>query len=430
MQLPGRAEEIARLRAAYTAVAGSAASAALIVSGPSGFGKTTLLRDLEAFAGTRALVLRATAHPFDRLFPLAIAQRLSPDLHERLERETRKRPVIVAIDDAHFADDESLRGIAASIGALAQRPLLAVIACDEEHGLPAIAASSTIVLRELDAPAALALAERHYPGAPRAVLETIVARAHGIPYDVIVLAEAAARRNAGDESDVASSSRAAIAKDVAALAMPDRTALQMLSLLPEPVDAALLESPVPDFPHLAHALTVGAIAETIPMKIPLRRRITGAIERRGLRDVRDRLALAEQLLASGDGAHARSTLLELALAAHREALPRIVDWASERHLAHGEPPDERFIEFYGNFFGALMELGTHARAEVVAAHALSEAQHRGISPLGELAAHLVQAQWTVDRRDAARASYERYSRAFEDQRDLQVLYDAAPWHAS
>jgi len=428
MQLAGREGEITQLRAAYTAVAGSAASATLIVSGPSGFGKTTLLRDLEAFAGAHALVLRATAHPFDRLFPSAIAQRLSPDLHECLERETRERPVIVAVDDAHFADDESLRAIATSVRELAQRPLLAVIACDEELGLPAIAASSTIVLRELDAPAALALAERHYPGAPRAVLETIVARANGIPYELIVLAEAAARRNAGEASDVALSSRAAIAKDVAALPTPDRTALQMLSLLPEPYDATLLESPVPDFPHLAHALTAGAIAETIPMKIPLRRRITGAIERRGLRDVRDRLALAEQLLASGDGPHARSALLELALAAQREGLPRVVDWASQRHLEHGEPPDERFIEFYGNFFAALIELHSHARAEAVAAHALSEAQHRGISPLGELAAHLVQAQWMVDRHDAARASYERYARAFEDPRDLQVLYDAAPWH--
>jgi hypothetical protein len=75
-----------------------------------------------------------------------------------------------------------------------------------------------------------------------------------------------------------------------------------------------------------------------------------------------------------------------------------------------------------------METGDHARAEAVAAHALSEAQHRGISPLGELAAHLVQAQWMVDRHDAARASYERYARAFDDPRDVQILNDAAPWH--
>ena len=428
MPLVGREAEITALRAAYAAAADAAASATVLVRGPSGFGKTALLRELEAFAGPRALILRATAHPFDHLFPLAISTRLAPDLHGCIERETQHRPVIVTIDDAHFADEESLRSIAASMSALARRPLLAVFASDEEHVGLSIAADSTIALRELDGPASLALAERHYSNAPRPALEAIVANARGIPYEVVVLAGAAARRAARDGSEVAHSSRAAIAKDVAALPTAERAALQMFSLLPEPADAALLEATVPEFPQLAHPLTADAIAETIAMKIPLRRRIIGAMERRGVRNFRDRLALAEQLLASGDGARARSTLLDVALAAQGEALPRVVVWASERHLEHGEPPDDRFIEFYGNFFAALTETDARGRAEAVAAHALSEAQHRGISPLGGLAAHLVQAQWMVDRHDAARASYERYARAFEDPSDLQALHDAAPWH--
>ena len=428
MQLVGREAEIAALRAAFTATADAAVSATVLVRGPSGFGKTALLRELEAFAGARALILHATAHPFDSLFPLAIAERLSPDLHDRLERETLARPVVVVVDDAHFADDESLRALAALTNALAQRPLLGVFAYDDEHGERPIAAGSTIALRELDESASFALAEQRYPGAPVAVLEAVVARARGIPYEVVVLADAAARRGARNDTEVAHSPRAAIAKEVAALATPERTVLQMLSLLPEPADAALLEAAVPDFPQLAHTLTIDAIAETIAMKIPLRRRIIGAIERRGLRDLRDRLALAEQLLAGGEGSRARTALLDIALAAQGEAPARVVVWASERHLEHGEPPDERFIEFYGNFFAALTETQAHARAEAVAAHALSEAQRRGISPLGALAAHLVQAQWMVDRHEAARASYERYARAFDDPRDLQTLYDAAPWH--
>jgi hypothetical protein len=193
---------------------------------------------------------------------------------------------------------------------------------------------------------------------------------------------------------------------------------------------SLLESEVPNFPHLGHALTTTAIAETIAMKIPLRRRIIGALERRGLRNVRERVMFADQLLTSGDSVRLRAALLDVALLAKSERLSRVVICASEHHLEHGEPPDERFIEFYGNFFEALMEAREHARAEAVAAHALSEAQHRGISPLGEFAANLVRAQWMVDRQDAARASYERYARAFEDPRDLQILYDLAPWHAS
>jgi hypothetical protein len=163
------------------------------------------------------------------------------------------------------------------------------------------------------------------------------------------------------------------------------------------------------------------------MKIPLRRRIIDAIERRGLRTIRDRLLLAEQSLASGDGAFARATLLDLAFVANAEHLVRVVVWASERHVELGEPPDERFVDFYMNFFEALMEERSYAQAESIAALALSEAQHRELPHLGSLAALLVRAQWMVDRHEAARASYERYARAFEDPTDLQVLRDAAPW---
>jgi hypothetical protein len=430
MELVGRLPEVTAVRAAYAAVAGSASSATLCVSGPSGYGKTALLRDLEAYAKPNALVLGTAAHPFDRFIPFAIAQRLAPDLHERLERETRERPVIVVIDDAHFADEESLRDIAASASALAQRRLLVALAHDDEHGALPITPTATIALRELDEQAGLALAERHYPGAPRIVLEAIVTRAHGIPYEVVVLASAAGRREARDADEVAFSSRAAIAKELAARPAPERTVLQMLSLLPEPLDLSLLEADVPSFPHLGHALTTAAIAETIAMKIPLRRRIISALERRGLRDVRERVMFADQLLTSGDGVRLRGALLDVALLAKNERLPRVVICASEHHLEHGEPPDERFIEFYGNFFEALMETRELTRAEAVAAHALSEAQHRGISPLGELAAHLVRAQWMVDRQDAARASFERYAQAFEDPRDVKILNDAAPWHVS
>jgi hypothetical protein len=280
------------------------------------------------------------------------------------------------------------------------------------------------------------LASKHFPDAASEVLDAIVANARGVPYEVVAIASAAARRRSSEADAVDRSSRIAIAKELASLPADQRGALQMLSLFSEPIEAALLGSPVPDSVYIRndagvvrfdHALTSAAIMETIAMKIPLRRRIIGAIERRGLRTIRDRLALAEQSLASGDGAFARATLLDLAFAANAEHLTRAVIWASERHLELGEPPDERFGEFYTNFFQALMEAHAFARAESVAALALSEAQHRELPHLGALAAQLVQAQWSVERHEAAKASYERYASAFEDPHDLQVLRNAAPW---
>jgi hypothetical protein len=425
-QLVGRETELAKLRAAYTKAATACAPGVVVVAGPGGIGKSALTRALQEFAQSQAVVLRTVAYPFDRLIPFALSARL-PSLLDQLDRATRERPAVVIIDDAHHADDESLVQIAAMTQELSNRPLLVVLARDDEDKRAlSIAADVTIALGELDSDSSYALARAHFPSGAPAVLDAIVGNAHGVPYELIAIAGAAARRGVTQPDAVDRSSGAAIAKDLAALPAPERLALQMLALLPEPVEPALLESPPPNFP-IDHSLTAAAIVETIAMKIPLRRRIIDAIERRGLRTIRDRLLLAEQSLASGDGAFARATLLDLAFVAKAEHLVRVVVWASERHLELGEPPDERFVDFYVNFFEALMEEHSYARAESVAALALSEAQHRELPHLGSLAAQLVRAQWVVDRHEAARASYERYARAFEDPGDLQALHDAAPW---
>jgi len=428
-RLIGRESEIAGLRAAFTAVTSASAAHTLVVIGAAGSGKSTLASALEELAAPQALVVRASAQPFDRVLPFALLERLGTDIHDRLDRATRERPAVLIICDAQLADDESLASLTAYRRALANRPLLLVFTrTEDDERVLSIEADSQIILGELDASSAAALAREYYPASSQSVFDAIVANARGIPYEVVTLAMAAARRGATTPEAVDLSARAAIAKELAGLPSQQRTALQFLSLLSEPVDATLLELEVPDaFPLLDHALTTAAISETIAMKIPLRRRIIGALERRGVRTLRERLVFAEQAASSGDRVLAQRVLLDLAFAAAGERNPRAVIWASERHLELGEPPDDRLIDFYNNFFAALMEARAFARAESVAAHALSEAQYRGIRGLGTLAAHLVQAQWTVERPDAARASYERYARAFEDPKDLEALREAAPW---
>ena len=435
-QLVGRESELTELRAAHTNAATTCTPRLLIISGAGGVGKSALADAFEESAAPQSLVMRAIAYPFDRLIPFSLWARL-PNLVERVDRATREQPALILIDDAHYADEESLEQIGAMMRQLSNRPVLVVLIRDDEDDRAlSIETAATISLRRIDMQAARALASKHFPDAASEVLDAIVANARGVPYEVVAIASAAARRRSSEADAVDRSSRIAIAKELASLPADQRGALQMLSLFSEPIEAALLGSPVPDSVYIRndagvvrfdHALTSAAIMETIAMKIPLRRRIIGAIERRGLRSIRDRLALAEQSLASGDGAFARATLLDLAFAATAEHLPRAVIWASERHLELGEPPDERFGEFYTNFFQALMEAHAFARAESVAALALSEAQHRELPHLGALAAQLVQAQWSVERHEAAKASYERYASAFEDPHDLQVLRNAAPW---
>ena len=276
-QLVGREPELTKLRSAYTNAATARAPGVVVVAGPGGIGKSALTHALEEFAGSQALVLRAVAYPFDRLIPFALSARL-PSLFEHVDRATRERPAVVIIDDAHYADDESLVQIAAMTQELSNRPLLVVLARDDEdeRALP-IAADATISLSELDSDSSYALARSQFPTATPDVLDAIVANAHRVPYELITIAGAAARRGVTEPGAVDRSSRAAIAKDLAALPAPERLALQMLALLPEPREPALLESPPPNFP-IDHSLTAAAIVETIAMKIPLRRRIIGAIE--------------------------------------------------------------------------------------------------------------------------------------------------------
>jgi predicted ATPase len=428
-RLIGREGEIAWLRAAYAAVARDSVARTLVITGAAGVGKTALTNALEEIANPAASIVRASAQPFDRVLPFALLERMGGDVYDRLDRATQERPVVVIVRDAQFADDESLASLMAYRRTLAKRPLLLVFTRtdDDQRELP-IDDDARISLAELDARDAAALAREHYPDASQSVLDAIVANAHGIPYEVVTIASAASRRDATSAEDVDVSARAAIAKELGALPPAQRIGLQMLSLLPEPIDPTLFEADLPEvFLQLDHPLTAAAIHETIAMKIPLRRRIIGALERRGERTLREHLILADQAASSGDRPLAQRVLLDLALASAAARNPRAVVWASERHLEIAEPPDDCFIDFYNNFFAALMETRAFARAEAVVAHALSEAQHRELHGLGSLAAHLVQAQWMVERPEAAKASYERYARALQDPSDLEQLRAAAPW---
>jgi len=426
-RLIGREAEITALRAAYAAATSAPAAHTLVITGAAGSGKTALTSALEDHATPAVFVLRTSALPFDRVLPFALLERLGSDLHARLERTTRERPVLVVIRDTQFADGESLASIAAYRRALADRPLFVVFTTDDDEHAATLHADTSIALHGLDARSAEELAREQYPQASQSVLDAIVANGRGMPYEIITIARAARRRGTTNPEAVDLSSGAAIAKELAALPSQQRSGLQLLSLLSEPDEPGLYGIEPIEGLQLDHALTSAAVLETIAMKIPLRRRIISALERRGARTLRERLVLAEQVFASGDRALAQRVLLDLAFVAAAERASRAVVWAAERHLEIGEPPDDRLIDFYSNFFAALMDTHAFTRAESVAAHALSEAQHRGLRGLGSLAAHLVQAQWSVERPEAARASYERYAHALEDPHDLELLREAAPW---
>jgi hypothetical protein len=436
LSLVGREREITTALSAYVDARNTSSVRTLFIEGPSGIGKSALAHTFaHSIAGdTTVMTMRAA--------------RVTPELRDWLDAQPHDRGIVLIVEDAHRADDENLELLGATMQHCEDRPLLLAVTRSDEHlGEPQLSPSERIVLRELEPDAARTLAHAYYPRASDDVLDAIVARSRRIPYEIVVIASAAAGRAALSAQSVEHSARAAIAKRVAGMQPDQRAFLQVLSLLAGPVDLEIARRLLPaghtietfinaaesdltlegEDVHFRHELTAAAVLETVALKIPLHRRIIEAIKHGGRKRLEDRRLLAEHASASGDPQLARAALLDLAFTAAANSRDHHVIWASERYMRLAEPPNDRFVEFYTQFLAALMETRQRSRAVSVASHSLSEAQRRGLSGLGTLAALLVSAQWAVDRRDAAKASYERYTRAFVDADDLRALRDAAPW---
>jgi predicted ATPase len=442
--LVGRERELQAALSAYAGARSASSIATLLIAGPSGIGKSALLGAFAQSIGTQAFILRLRAYPRDREAPLALKNRISGEL-ETLA--SAARALVLLVEDAHMADAQSLRYLSEMGRRFAGRHVVLAFTHTDENArdLP-FAIDRRIVLGELTAAATRELTLAHYPTAPSDVVDAIAARSRGMPYEIVTIATAARRCGITDARRVDQSARAAIARNLASLSSDQRLLAQLLSLLPERVELDLVErlnstqnvaSAVEaldeyivredEYLCFRHELTASAVLETIAMRIPLHRRVIDALERGGLKRIEERQLHAEHALACGDQQLARSALLELAFAAACDELTQLVVWACERYIRLDEPPADRFVDFYVKYFGALSQRAQHERALSVASHALSEAQRRGVHGLGTLAGQLVLAQWAVDRRDAAKASYERYARAFADPNDLAKLREAAPW---
>ncbi len=427
----GRQAERSVLADALDAARVQARAVTVAIEGPAGIGKSALLQAFLESLPDRAAVTRLQAQRLERAIDGSFAARL-PDAF-----------TVLAIDDAQWIDAQSLRTLARLIERNGSRSALVIAAHDDERA--PFAADRRIVLTELSDGDTRDIARAHAPALSSDVIDAIVDRARGIPFDAVTLAWTSSIRGGITPGEVDTSGRRAIARNLAELSPNARTFAQTLSLFAAPVPQRIVDALRPDARDIAatispallredgetvaftHVLAAAAVSETIAMKIPLHRRITAAIERSGVSSLTDRLLLAEQTLESGDRASAQQATLELAFAAEEHGASQAVLWASERHLEGGEPPDEQFVAFYAHFLAVLMERGEFARAEAIASHGLSEAQRRDLRGAGVLAGRLVAAQWRGGRREAARTSFDRYMLAFKDSGDARALREAAPW---
>jgi hypothetical protein len=422
--LVARTEELAALDGHLTRALTGPRPIVVSIEGPCGIGKSALLAAFLQHAKQRTGIAYVHARRLERLGTASLEERIHGGAQ------------VAAIDDAqwsNYATNELLRAALAD-----GRLRMAVLAYDDTAPRLRTPIDHRIALATLDDDEIERIVHRREPAFSKTHLHAIAANAAGSPYEAVTLA-----RLGIDEP----SAGRAIARFLSTLPAPARTIAQLIALVGAPMDDEFLrflwserrelESALELLAPLLvrggntvefdHALTQAAIAETIPMKIPLHRRIVGALERRGVRSIGDQMLLTEQLLGSGDRERAMAAAIDLAFEAGAAGAPYAQLWASARHIELGEPPAERFVAFYSHYLEALASQGEYERAETIASHALSEAQRRQLPGIVTLAAQLIRAQWAVERHDAARASYDRYVEAFTDADERELLRAAAPW---
>lgn len=235
--LVGREAELAAGRDLLHALLRGAA-AAIVIEGEAGIGKTELVRHLAAEAmAAGALVFRGEAHAFERTRPfgaisdalglrprsadprrasigrLLIGEtgadspsRLSPlvdvrfrvidEIVELLETTCSEAPVVLALEDLHWADESTLAAVAAILHQLAHVPLLLVATLRPAPRSPEldvllddwVAASARFVrLRPLDRNAVDALVGRQLGGHAGVLLNSIIGKAGGNPLLLVEL---------------------------------------------------------------------------------------------------------------------------------------------------------------------------------------------------------------------------------------------------
>ncbi|NGO08935.1 AAA family ATPase [Streptomyces sp. HC44] len=151
--LIGRAGEVAALARAISA-ARSGRPGLVLVEGPAGIGKTALVEHVLTRHGSGAGVLRVAGVSWESGLPLGIADQLvhgngngaalpdptAPDavldtgrlLRRQWAARQEREPVIAVVDDAHWADAESLRAIRSALRRMSTERVLVILAARDE----------------------------------------------------------------------------------------------------------------------------------------------------------------------------------------------------------------------------------------------------------------------------------------------------------
>ncbi len=341
--LQGRADELGRVERVVHEAFEERSARAVAIIGPAGAGKSRLRLELERRLSELrdAEWLIARANPLGGGVPLGVLQNASAEWFDVaqaaaangraavftaarrwLEARASVRPVVIALDDLHWADDASHEFLAGLRRDLDQVPVAILLFSRAELDAQV---DLSITLAPLDAGAARAIASRLAPAAPREAIEEIVRRSGGNPFFLEELAHHAAET--GMPRELPASVELAIQARLDQLQLRERRLVLAASVIGREFDRAALEAALVIEPM--SSLEIDQVLVALE-----RRQIFDLTERYAfhhilIRDVayaqldatakrRAHLALAELLEKQSVWAH-RDPALLLALAQHRDA---------------------------------------------------------------------------------------------------------------
>lgn len=470
----GRDGELHEVSNVLAACRRSLIASAVVLEGPSGIGKTSVLEAaLEKAASAGWLTVNASAHPMQATVPGAVSRRLTDALLRALGSDAARYtagldealadesaayldeslfrliegvlvdyPLVLAVDDAQWADGQSTDALARLMQNFADRPLAFILSrrpSSDPLPFPALPIAIQPVRRD----AAATIVRARYPEAPDEVAEAIVGHAGGNPIDLVGLATAARDANAQHSSQIESSSHAVVARQLDRMDRRKREFIQICSLIGDPIDYRLLSSLWPNQTELeenisaasgrylvqdgsnlrfVHASIGESVRHTIPIEIPYRRRILDAMTTLSPLRMEDYERIISQADACGHKTLQRDYLVRLANEATSQASLAAAASAYQRALDIASPAKDELIDFYLGYAMALNAIDRMGESQLVIERALREASmHQLHSQVGRLAGLLVIALWQMQGPRAALTSYHAYRQRFESEADRLQL---------
>jgi DNA-binding CsgD family transcriptional regulator len=469
----GREAELEQIREVLASSIRGRAARAIRIVGPSGIGKTALAESALSAAAPTWLVATVGSHHIQSSLPLFAARRaaqallaqLGPDAERyssglRLEREqpdvfeesffrvlegiSLDHPILLAFDDAQWADRESRALIERSVRALADRSIVLLSTERSEDAAAFDFRDEAIALHELSDADSLAIARNIYPEANNDVLAAISERAAGRAVDLIALSEGARDQSALTARDVDTSLRRTISRDLTLIDASLREFLQVCSLIDDPIEYTLLCALWPeefvlsqvtaaakflvqrkDGLYFVHDAIKQSVRETIAIAIPFHRRIIAAIRALPSLRLEDYERLAEQAAACGDRDLQRATLLTLGEEAHKGEIYSLAVSAWERAIDLAQPNAQDLIPFYSRL-SLLYNMLSRERDNIrICRYALEFARNAGITTgIAQLVTSLSFALFFSGNYNAAKAELARYEDVLTSQTDRAQLYSS------